>query len=70
MMVNNHPVIYQLIYAIINEENRILAKIIKLKTGITYHKKPKYIIEDERLKNFTSNYDSKKIEFLKNIALI
>jgi len=28
-MVNNHPVIYQLIYAIINEEKRIQAKIIK-----------------------------------------
>ncbi|CAF1007265.1 unnamed protein product [Brachionus calyciflorus] len=59
-MLTNHPSIYTLIYALINEQIMIEAKMVKLKTGVVYRRKPKYILEDERLRNLLSGYEKEK----------
>ncbi|CAF0972116.1 unnamed protein product [Brachionus calyciflorus] len=59
-MISNHPIIYNLVYALILEQNRVEAKIVQLRTGIVYRRRPEDIVEDDRLQHLISNYDSDK----------
>ena len=70
-MLLSHPGFYSLVDALRKEQKITEDKLVKLRTGIVYKRKPKYALLDERLKNVLSTYDkSKFIEFYQNIQLI
>ena len=70
-MLLSHPGFYSLVDALRKEQKLTEDKLVKLRTGIVYKRKPNYVLLDERLKNVLSTYDkSNFIEFYQNIQLI
>ncbi|CAF0799222.1 unnamed protein product [Brachionus calyciflorus] len=70
-MLNKHPLVYSLIDSFIKEQNKVESDLVKLKTGLVYKRKSKYVMLDERIKSVISGDDKDKIEdFLKNFSFI
>ncbi|CAF0837624.1 unnamed protein product [Brachionus calyciflorus] len=61
-MLNKHPLIYSLINSFISEQKRVESSLLKLKTGIEYKRKPKYVLLDNRIKSILKSYDKNNIE--------
>ncbi|RNA22243.1 hypothetical protein BpHYR1_020437 [Brachionus plicatilis] len=66
-ILNNHPLIYELIDALRHEQNKIESMILKIKTGVVKTKAKK----EESASNLMKFYDpNKKLETLNNLALL
>ncbi|CAF1104689.1 unnamed protein product, partial [Brachionus calyciflorus] len=59
-MLTSHPFVYTLIYTLINEQNTVESKLVKLRTGVPFRRKPKYILEDQRIQELIASYDKEK----------
>ncbi|CAF1127107.1 unnamed protein product [Brachionus calyciflorus] len=57
-ILNTHPLIYELIDKLRNEQNRTEKNVIKIKTG--QGKSKNLAKEDVQIQNILSNYDPKK----------
>ena len=67
----SHPGFYSLVDSLRSEQKLTEDKLIRLKTGIIYKRKPKYILLDERLQNTIKTYVKEKFyDFYENLQLI
>ncbi|RNA06829.1 hypothetical protein BpHYR1_018276 [Brachionus plicatilis] len=51
-ILNKHPLIYSLVYSLIKEQKRTDNELVRLKTGVIYKRKPKYLLLDEPIFNW------------------
>ncbi|CAF0870065.1 unnamed protein product [Brachionus calyciflorus] len=61
-ILNKHPLVYSLVDSFINEQKKVEADLLRLKTGFIHKRRPKYMVLDDRIKVILSNYKKDKIE--------
>ncbi|CAF0998609.1 unnamed protein product [Brachionus calyciflorus] len=70
-LLDHHPLIYELIDVLRKEQKTSEMNLVKLKTGIHYKRKPKYITLDERIQVIVDNYNKSKFqEFFDSLSSI
>ena len=70
-MLKSHVLIYELVDWLRKEQVKTERNLLKIRTGIVYARKPKYITLDERIKAIVSKYSKENFEdFFDNLSLI
>ena len=69
--LSKHPLIYELIDSLRKEHQLYVNKLIKIKTGYTYARKPALQNLQDRILNMIDEYSFEKgVDFLMNLSLI
>ena len=70
-MLKDHPLIYELVDCLRQEQQKACNEILRLKTGIKHKRRACYDVKDDRLQYLVNNYSNDKFdEFYDMIQLI